>query len=96
MNGRRAFIVAIGAQLSFAGAFLIAGAVTGWHGVAQAEPPVCDRVDVTECSWTIDVDGRQFDVVGCANEDGNVDGRPCLWRDSDTGAMFYVTSQNYR
>lgn len=61
----------------------------------------------TECAG-IDVDGRPLarcsDAAGtyvvslppCRYEDGNVDGRPCLWRDSDTGAVYWVGSDNYR
>lgn len=48
-----------------------------------------------------------FDVIGpggnvvttiaaCAQEDGNTDGRPCIWTDPDTGEAYYVDSENYR
>ncbi|SKD59306.1 Uncharacterised protein [Mycobacteroides abscessus subsp. massiliense] len=32
----------------------------------------------------------------CQEEDGNIDGKPCNWTDPDTGAVYYVTSENYR
>lgn len=62
---------------------------------ADIAPP-CDQPDATLCSWTINVDGNEVDVKGCAHEDGNEDGMPCLWRDPDGGAMYYVDSANYR
>ncbi|WP_160111017.1 hypothetical protein [Mycolicibacterium houstonense] len=32
----------------------------------------------------------------CAEEDGNINGQPCVWQDPDTAQLFYVTSENYR
>lgn len=47
-------------------------------------------------TWTVEFDGVLFDVPECAEEDGNVDGKACLWLDSDTGTRFFVDSANYR
>jgi hypothetical protein len=35
-------------------------------------------------------------LPACEFEDGNPDGRPCLWIDPDTGNGYYVESDNYR
>ncbi len=32
----------------------------------------------------------------CTYEDGNANGKPCMWVDPATGNVFYVTSENYR
>lgn len=32
----------------------------------------------------------------CANEDGNSDGKPCVWTDPDTGNKYVVDSSEYR
>lgn len=63
---------------------------------AADKPPACDQADVTTCYWDAEVDGGTVQLPGCAEEDGNVNGLPCLWRDPDTNAMFYVDSANYR
>lgn len=68
-----------------------------WHYCPPL--PTCQYEDGsygTECLWSVEVDGRVQLVGSCANEDGNVDGKPCLWADPDTGNRYYVTSDNYR
>ena len=57
------------------------------HGHAGHDPGVV---------WTVEFDGVLFDVPECAEEDGNVDGKACLWLDDDTGTRFFVDSANYR
>lgn len=32
----------------------------------------------------------------CQNEDGNTDGKPCVWVHKRTGIAYYVDSSNYR
>lgn len=51
--------------------------------------------EVTRC-WTVELDGHEVDLAECAEEDGNPDGRPCMWQDPDTARLFYVDSANYR
>lgn len=70
---------------------------------AEAHPgtPGHDHHDSTEghdpgVTWTVEFDGVLFDVPECVEEDGNVDGKACLWLDSDTGTRFFVDSANYR
>ena len=63
--------------------------------------PTCDQSDVTLCHWTVEVDGPSgtlidIEVKGCAYEDGNPDGLPCLWFDPDTARPFLVDGSNYR
>ena len=48
---------------------------------------------------TLTVDLRALErpsVPFCLYEDGNPNGKPCLWVDPDTGAMYHVESENYR
>lgn len=69
----------------------------GLIATAHADtPPVCDQADVTTCYWDAEVDGATVQLPGCAEEDGNVNGLPCLWRAPGTGTMLYVDSANYR
>ena len=35
-------------------------------------------------------------TTSCPYEDGDPDGTPCMWTDPDTGAQYYVNSDNYR
>lgn len=35
-------------------------------------------------------------VMACEEEDGRPDGKPCVWADSLTGQLHYVTSEQYR
>lgn len=32
----------------------------------------------------------------CLHEDGNLNGKPCVWSDPDTGTEYMVDSGNYR
>lgn len=32
----------------------------------------------------------------CAEEDGNLTGEPCLWRDPSSGTLWYVDGSEYR
>lgn len=69
---------------------------------AEAHPghgdptPGHDHIEPSHVTWTVEFDGVLFDVPECAEEDGNVDGKACLWLDSDTGTRFFVDSANYR
>lgn len=81
---------------------ILVGSITGaifWpvldllHGIAKAEPS-CAGASIT-------LDGVPSAVAlcrlpQCAQEDGNVDGKPCLWIDPDTQGVYYVESENYR
>lgn len=53
--------------------------------------------NAAECAGAT-IDGSPVAVCqlpGCAEEDGNPDGQPCLWTDH-SGAAYYVESTNYR
>ncbi|WPH57868.1 hypothetical protein [Mycobacterium phage WXIN] len=63
--------------------------------LARANDYTVRCADVERC-WTVEVDGSSVDVPECQYEDGNVNGMPCIWTDSDTGRQFYVASENYR
>lgn len=48
---------------------------------------------------TLLVDVRALErpsIPFCLYEDGNPNGKPCLWVDPDTGAMWQVESEGYR
>lgn len=95
MSAIRGAIIAVGIEVVFSGVFVFSGA--HMHGIAQADvPPICDQPQASLCTFDVELDGAAYVVKGCDHEDGNPDALPCLWRDPDTGAMFYVTSENYR
>ncbi len=88
----------IGAQLAVALSFGLSG-IIGWHGTAQAEPgqpgvntpgPSVVRSDAGNPSrvWV--------NMPFCEYEDGNVDGRPCLWVSPRTGDGYVNDGHNYR
>lgn len=91
-----AAVVVVGAELAFAGSFLIGGPLmhsataqaTSPYGLT-AEPYCVEGASVSH-------DGVWSCLGLCAEEDGNADGLPCLWTDKTTGAVFYVDSSNYR
>lgn len=39
---------------------------------------------------------RTSSLPVCEQEDGNLDGKPCVWIDPDTGLGFTVSSEAYR
>ncbi len=43
-----------------------------------------------------DLSMQEREAIRCANEDGNTDGKPCIWLDPDTRDLYYVTSEQYR
>lgn len=49
------------------------------------------RASADAVEWT----SEQTELLLCEFEDGNTDGKPCLWVDPDTGRVFFVMSDNY-
>lgn len=70
------------------------------QGAANAAPlRTCQYEDGTvgtDCLWSAEVDGQERLLPQCVNEDGNVDGQPCIWFSPRTGSSYYVTSEEYR
>lgn len=98
-----AFAIVTACELALAAvaaaAFIAIGAIISAPTATAA--PGCPVTDVTQCTWTVEIDGpdgRPIDVElpGCAFEDGNTDGRPCVWFDPDTGRPYLVDSRDYR
>lgn len=94
MNGRRAFVVAIGAQLAFAGSIMYVGAVSGVHGTASASPN-------EDQQWSCVDDGNRICGPGNSNgapagcyDDGGVLVAvwPCSWHTLDNGQRLLIAS----
>lgn len=88
LQRRRPNALATAAAILAIDAILAAG-IAGAYSIATARADTCDQPRASLCSWTVE-------LSGCDYEDGNPDGRPCLWLDPDTGRAYVNDGSNYR
>lgn len=92
----RGAALAVGIEVGFAALIAVAGAMGGIAGKANAStfgnsPEYSHGVTCYQ-----DNAGKRACATTCAYEDGNPDGRPCVWVDPDSGNAYLNDSANYR
>lgn len=89
-----AWIVTV--EVALAATFGIAGATGNITGKANASTFDTHPEYSHATTCYIDVDGARHCLPSCDYEDGNPDGLPCVWVDTDTGDAYLNDGANYR